>query len=178
MDVTKWIFDKQAKMLLCYLAINTFLVTDVLARSYEIPNDTDLVIGEIRIVIADRTTTLLDIGRKHGFGYEEMKLLNPEVDTWMPDNGQRVRLPASFVLPDTIRQGIVLNIPEMRLYYYHPVEEDKPARVDTYPLGVGREGWGTPYTQTYIINKKEHPTWRPPESFVKNMQKQVPHYLK
>ena len=90
----------------------------------------------------------------YGFGYQDMKLVNPELDTWLPGAGQKVILPSQFVLPFARQEGIVLNIPEMRLYYYPPLKKGQPREVLTYPLGIGREGWATPYISTRIIEKK------------------------
>jgi len=122
------------------------------------------VVGELKSVRAEFNDTLLDVGRKNGFGYEDLKLINPDVDTWMPGEGREIRLPGQFVIPNVPREGLVLNIPEMRLYYF---PKDKQGEVITYPLGVGREGWATPYLRTSIVQKKENPAWYPPESIRK-----------
>ena len=71
-------------------------------------------------------------------------------------------VPSQFVLPVAPRDGIVLNVPEMRLYYYLPKKKNQPREVITYPLGVGREGWNTPYITTNIVEKKASPNWYPP----------------
>ena len=120
------------------------------AASYTLHGN-DSVIGLLRTVSIETGQTLLDVARANGFGYNDIKLLNPDVDTWLPEDGQLVELPSQFILPMTPRQGIVLNIPEMRLYYYPPAVKGEPIRVLTYPLGVGREGWSTPYVQTQIV---------------------------
>ncbi len=137
------------------------------ATRYELSNTGDTVIGEISSVISDERDTLLDIARRHGFGYQDMKLVNPDVDTWLPGEGKKIMLPAQFILPVAPKEGIVLNVPEMRLYYYLPKQAGKPQEVLTYPLGVGREGWHTPYMKTYIAEKKVNPNWYPPESIRK-----------
>lgn len=121
------------------------------------------VVGELKTVRAEFNDTLLDVGRKNGFGYQDLKLLNPDIDTWMPGEGREIQLPGQFVIPNVPREGLVLNIPEMRLYYF-PKTRDGQAEVITYPLGVGREGWATPYLKTRIVQKKENPAWYPPES--------------
>ena len=149
---------------LLILAIVLGLAPQVMATSYELRNNRESVIGEIYTARAEYTDTLLDIAREHGFGYADIKLLNPEVDTWMPGKGQEIRLPGLFILPDVPREGIVLNIPEMRLYYFPEQKPGEKARVVTYPLGVGREGWSTPYVKTRIVEKKKNPKWYPPES--------------
>ena len=125
------------------------------------------VIGSTKIIYADERDTLLDIARNHGFGYQDMKLANVNVDTWLPDDGQEIVLPSQFILPVASMDGIVLNVPEMRLYYYPPKEKGKLQEVFTYPLGVGREGWSTPYIKTIIVEKKVNPNWYPPKSILK-----------
>ena len=144
-----------------------FLITDAIAKRYALGDAGDTLIGEVNFVEADERETLLDIARRHGFGYQDMKLVNPDVDTWLPVDGQKVMLPSQFVLPVAPKRGIVLNVPEMRLYYYPPKVKGKTAEVITYPLGVGREGWNTPYITTNIIEKKKKPNWYPPESIRK-----------
>ena len=158
------------------MKINKFIVliffslcsaSSAYANRYVLSDSGDTVIGEIITVQAEQRDTLLDIARRHGFGYQDMKLVNPDVDTWLPGDGQDVVLPGQFILPVAPKKGIVLNIPEMRLYYYLPKQAGKSQEVLTYPLGVGRSGWNTPYIKTKIIEKKKHPNWHPPESIRK-----------
>ncbi len=137
------------------------------ATRYVLSDSGDTLIGEVIKVKADQSETLLDIGRRNGFGYQDMKLVNPDVDTWLPVHGEEVTLPAQFILPVAPMKGIVLNVPEMRLYYYPPKLKDKPQDVITYPLGVGRAGWNTPYMKTKIVEKKANPNWYPPASIRK-----------
>lgn len=134
------------------------------AKQYVVNDLGDTVIGEVSQTHADLKDTLLDVGRRHGFGYFDMKLVNPEVDTWLPGAGREIVLPSQFVLPHAPREGIVMNVPEMRLYYFPPRKKGEPQYVLTYPLGVGREGWNTPYMATRVIEKKKNPNWYPPES--------------
>jgi len=149
---------------LLLLVITVGLTQQAFATTYELRNNEESVIGEIYSARAEYSDTLLDIARKHGFGYADIKLMNPEIDTWLPGKGQEVILPGKFILPDVPRMGIVLNIPEMRLYYFPETKPGEEARVITYPLGVGREGWSTPYVKTKIVEKKKNPNWYPPES--------------
>ena len=136
----------------------------VQAATYELHNINDSVIGEIKITTAVHADTLPDIARANGLGYQEIKLANPEIDTWIPGEGSKVILPEEYILPQVPRRGIVLNIPEMRLYYFPKRDKGKDQEVITYPLGVGREGWDTPYEATSIVSKTEHPSWYPPKS--------------
>jgi len=150
-----------------FILAYSLLTTYAHATSYELKESTDSIIGKLDSAVVSRERTLLDIAREYGFGYQDLKLLNPEIDTWMPKDGEVVQLPSRFILPDVPREGVVLNIPEMRLYYFPPHKKGEPVEVLTYPLGVGREGWATPYKKTRIISKKKHPDWRPPKSILK-----------
>jgi len=140
------------------------------AAVYRLHDQSDSVIGEIKITTSIHKDTLPDIARANGLGYEEIKLVNPGMDTWIPGEGSKVILPVEFIIPQAPRKGIILNIPEMRLYYFPTPGAGKDQEVFTYPLGVGREGWNTPYTSTSITNKSEHPSWYPPESIRKEHQ--------
>ncbi len=155
---------KRSLYRVCGCIVISTVFSQAWAASYTLQNMNDSVIGEIDIARAELKDTMLDIARAHGLGYQDIKLLNPEVDTWLPGEGMEILLPLQFVLPDAPKEGIVLNIPEMRLYYYPPKKRNQATQVVTYPLGVGREGWSTPYVKTQIIEKKTHPNWYPPES--------------
>lgn len=132
----------------------------VAALKFPLPPDDVGVVGEIRRVQAQGDETLLDIGRRHGLGYEEMRLANPGVDIWLPGEGTEVLVPTRFVLPQAPREGVVLNVAEMRLYYYPEGGE----RMETYPVSIGRQDWSTPLGVTRITDKVRDPTWTPPQS--------------
>jgi hypothetical protein len=73
-------------------------------------------------------------------------------------------LPGRRILPPGPREGIVVNLPEHRLYYYpKPRKGEKPV-VITYPVSIGKMDWKTPIGETRVIQKEKHPTWYPPES--------------
>ncbi|MBS0357901.1 MAG: L,D-transpeptidase family protein, partial [Proteobacteria bacterium] len=64
------------------------------------------------------------------------------------------------ILPPAPRQGVVINLPELRLYYYPPGTNT----VVTAPVGIGREGWATPLGVTRVVAKEKDPYWYPTES--------------
>jgi len=134
------------------------------AHVYPLPPPGESVVGENVVVQAREGDTLLDIARRHKVGYEEITLANPDVDTWLPGAGTGVVIPKQFVLPDAPREGIVVNVSEMRLYYYPQSRNNEPARVFTYPISVGRVDWQTPLGKTSVIRKDRDPAWHPPES--------------
>ncbi|MBT7952583.1 MAG: L,D-transpeptidase family protein [Gammaproteobacteria bacterium] len=137
------------------------------AEIYELTSKEDSVVGEIQKTWARSEDTLLDIARANGLGYHEIKRINPTLDTWLPGSDKEVVLPSKYVLPMAKRDGIILNIPEMRLYFFPKVKPGEEIKVVTYPLGIGRQGWQTPYINTRVIEKKKHPYWHPPESIRK-----------
>jgi L,D-transpeptidase ErfK/SrfK len=100
--------------------------------------------------------TLLDIARGEGLGLVELMAANPGVDPWYPGANQKLILPTANILPAAPRQGIVINLAELRLYFFHPEKG-----VFTFPIGVGRDGFGTPLGQTKVVRKAANPTWYP-----------------
>ncbi|WP_242464625.1 L,D-transpeptidase family protein [Halorhodospira abdelmalekii] len=118
------------------------------------------VVGEEQTTTAQEEDTLLDIAMRYAVGYEEIRRANPEVDTWMPGDGTEVRIPSRYILPDAPREGIVVNLAEMRLYYF-PAGE---AVVETFPVSIGRLDWSTPLGETRVTEMLEDPAWYPPRS--------------
>lgn len=131
-----------------------------LALSFPLPPEGSDIVGQTHEVQTRYEDTFSDIARLNDLGYAELAESNPGVDPWLPGEGTAIVLPTRFILPAGPREGIVINLAELRLYYY-PKGED---RVITHPLGIGREGWGTPTGTTRIIRKQLKPTWRPPKS--------------
>ena len=122
------------------------------------------VVGIVQVTSAHDEDTLSDIARRYDLGYEEIVAANPGMDPWLPGEGARVVLPTQFVLPDAPREGLVLNLAAMRLFYYPGPGADEPPSVITHPIGIGREGWRTPQGTSRITEKIVQPTWTVPES--------------
>jgi L,D-transpeptidase ErfK/SrfK len=122
------------------------------------------VVGRIEWVEAQEHETLVDIARRYKLGYQEIVLANPDVDPWLPGEGTQVVVPNLYVLPDAPRDGIVLNLAEMRLYYYPKTHAGQSPTVVTYPVSIGRMDWKTPLGLTRVERKVKDPAWYPPES--------------
>ena len=120
------------------------------------------VIGEMQTYTAVYEDTLPDLARRFDLGFVELKAANPTVDTWLPGAGTEIVLPTAHILPDTPRKGLVVNVPEMRIYFYAT-----DGTVHTYPIGIGREGWETPIGKTTVVRKTKNPIWYPPASIRK-----------
>ncbi len=114
-------------------------------------------VGQTEFYRAKFEDTLVHLARKHGLGFVEMRAANPHLDPWIPGEGARVILPMQSLLPDAPREGIVLNLPEMKLYLYQ-VPGQAPI---VYSISPGREGLNTPVGVTTITGKKVGPTWTP-----------------
>lgn len=114
------------------------------------------VLGDLSDYYTWKSDTLLDIARIEELGLVEVMAANPGVDPWNPGIGTHLVLPTAHVLPDAPRNGIVVNLAELRVYYYYPGHG-----VYTFPIGVGREGFGTPIGQTKIVRKMADPIWYP-----------------
>jgi L,D-transpeptidase ErfK/SrfK len=146
------------------LAAAGLACTPAFGNTFPLPGPQDAVVGETLTVVAKYEDTLGELGRRHGIGYEEIVRANPGVDPWLPGTGTAVIIPARFVLPDAPRSGIVINLPEHRLYYYPTPKPGEQAVVVTYPISVGKMDWTTPLGLTRVVDKRVKPSWYPPES--------------
>jgi len=134
------------------------------ATVYELPANGAAVFGTDERIKATYQDTLLDIARRYSLGYEEIIRANPGVDMWLPGAGTDILLPGRRILPPGPREGIVVNLPEHRIYYFpKPRKGEKPV-VITYPVSIGKMDWSTPLGETKVIAKQAHPSWYPPES--------------
>ncbi|MEN6542433.1 L,D-transpeptidase family protein [Parvibaculum sp.] len=123
------------------------------------PTFADDLIGETTVYETHHEDTLPDIAQRFDLGYVEIRTANPDIDPWLPGAGHWLHLPTRHILPLAPRRGIVINLPELRLYYFGP-----KGQVATFPLGIGREGKETPLGTTKVRAKRENPTWVPTAS--------------
>ncbi|HNP26940.1 MAG TPA: L,D-transpeptidase family protein [Nitrosomonas sp.] len=124
----------------------------------------DDVIGSVQVITAEHEDTLSDIARRFNLGYEEIISANPDIDPWLPGEGARIIIPTQFVLPDAPREGIVINLAAMRLFYFPEARAGELRKVVTHPVGIGRIRWKTPEGATRITAKNEDPVWIPTPS--------------
>lgn len=117
------------------------------------------LIGIPTIYTTKESDTLLDVARDHDLGYVEVRAATAGIDPWLPGAGKRLVLPTQHLLPAAPRHGIVINLAELRLYYF-------PAKGGpiTFPIGIGRFGQETPLGRTRIVSKRVHPVWTPTRS--------------
>lgn len=142
------------------VSFSALLSAPLAALELPLPPPGEDVVGQVQVIKAKHEDTFADIGQANDIGYLEMVAANPGVDPWLPGAGTEVLLPTRYILPSGPREGIVINLAEYRMYYF---PKDKNV-VHTYPLGIGREGWGSPIAETRITGKIKDPAWYPPKS--------------
>ncbi len=86
------------------------------------------MVGRLQVTVAKHKDTFADIARRFNVGYTELVRANPGVDPWLPGEGTQIVLPTEFILPDAPREGLVLNLAQMRLYYYPEPKKDGTSR--------------------------------------------------
>lgn len=133
------------------------------------------LIGTMQSYVVKESDSLIELARKYGLGYNEIADSNVNLDPFIPEIGATVRIPTFWILPNIPReQGIVINLSELRLYFY-PYHDAK--FVFTFPIGIGDEGTETPLGVFSIIEKRVNPTWYVPKSIQEErpgMPAQVP----
>ncbi|MCU7948016.1 MAG: L,D-transpeptidase family protein [Candidatus Thiodiazotropha sp. (ex Cardiolucina cf. quadrata)] len=132
------------------------------AVTFDLPPEGDDIVGQTFKLTTRYEETFSDIARTYDIGYRQMVAANPDVDAWLPGEGSEVVMPQQYILPPGPRKGVIINLAELRLYYF---PDDRPV-VITYPIGIGREGWSTPTGETRVIGKKKDPSWTVPESIL------------
>lgn len=153
---------------LLFLVLLSAATAPTWATVYELgAGDATQVVGEDQHVTSVYSDTLYDLARKYGVGSEEITRANPGIDPWLPGAGKDILIPGRRILPPGPREGIVVNIPEHRLYYYPKPKRHGMRYVITYPVSIGKMDWKTPLGETHVIQKVKNPSWFPPESIRK-----------
>ena len=137
-------------------------------NDFSVAKDDD-IIGRLAVIRLEKGDTLPDIARHFSLGIHEISAANPGVDVWVPEAGERIMLPLSFILPDAPRKGIVINLAAMRLFQFKG--DSKSVAVSTYPIGVGTEERPSPMGQMYVARKATRPTWHVPSSIAEDHRK-------
>ena len=141
-----------------------FAAVPAWATTYEIEDGQPLVFGTDEHYTTVYEDTFTDIARRYSLGWDEIARANPGVDQWVPGAGKDLIIPGRRILPDVPQEGIVINLPEHRLYYFPKVKKGQKRIVITYPVSIGKMDWKTPLGVTKIVNKQKNPSWHPPES--------------
>ncbi|HEX4050721.1 MAG TPA: L,D-transpeptidase family protein [Steroidobacteraceae bacterium] len=148
----------------CVLGVVSLLLPLAPARAstFELTGPDQTIVGDDQVITTVYADTLYDLARKYGIDSQELIRVNPGIDPWLPGAGKQVIIPGRFILPPGLRNGIVVNVPEHRLYYFPKRRRGKPQIVITYPVSVGKLDWNTPIGLTSVTQKLKNPTWYPP----------------
>jgi L,D-transpeptidase ErfK/SrfK len=111
-------------------------------------------------VVVATGDTLLDIAERDRLGFAQVVRMNPEVDIWVPAAGTRVQLPTEYILPNAPREGLVINLPEMRLYDF-TTSRGQPT---VLAVAIGDAVDPTPVAEFRIGQKRVNPAWNVPKS--------------
>ncbi|MBU0455762.1 MAG: L,D-transpeptidase family protein [Pseudomonadota bacterium] len=131
------------------------------ALTFHLPYPSDAVVGSQKIVQIKKGDTFYTLARRYEVGFAELAKANPNINPYKGLKMNRaIVIPTSFILPNTPRHDIVINLPEMRLYYYPPEKNT----VITEPISIGRAGWETPLIETKVVEKVKDPYWVVPNS--------------
>lgn len=135
-----------------------------LANVYSLPENGSRLIGEVQEHIVVKGDFFQTISKQYNIGILELMETNPGVDPFLPTVGTRLVIPTQMLLPDVPRTGIVINLPELRLYYFPKNGKE----VHVFPVGIGRIGRETPEMVTKIKSRIPNPNWTPPASIRKD----------
>ena len=132
-------------------------INPLMATVYDMGNVKNRLIGKTTLHKAVKGDYFQQLAEDYDVGFLALLAANPKQDPFLIHIGEEIIIPNQMLLPFITREGIVINLPELRLYYFSP-EENK---VHVFPVGIGREGLSTPLTNTVIGEKRKDPTWRP-----------------
>lgn len=168
---------KLIRLLVVLAAVSPLVGTQSGAQSFECNLPYDLkdiakyntIVGALSFHVVQPKETFLDIARNYGLGFNEMEDLYPSIDPWIPPAGMEILLPTQWILPLVHDPEIVINVAEMRLYYFRKEKRT----VETYPIGVGDLGFETPVGTYKVVQKRKNPYWYVPKSLWKETTERV-----
>lgn len=133
------------------------------AAIYSLPKEGDYLVGNIQYIYPKSGDTLFDLARQYDLGLDEILAANPGIKPRALNKKTRITLPTRFILPNSPWEGVIVNLAEMRLYYFPPAKPGEDKKVITHPIGIGRQGRSTPLGEYNILMKIENPNWTMPE---------------
>ena len=132
----------------------------VRANTYPLPPAGSRLIGENQFhVVQPGGGSLEAIAKQYNVGFLALMQANPGIDPFVPREGSVLTIPRQMLLPDAPREGILINLAELRLYYFAPGTQS----VTVYPIGIGQLDGDTltPTMVTRVSQKRANPTWTP-----------------
>ena len=125
------------------------------------------VIGDVKKIRVSGFETVADIANRYKAGFQDLLIANQDSHHWTPEENSEYIIPSMYILPEENYNGIILNLAELRMYFYMPGSDlYENSKVITLPVGIGRLDWKTPLGETFIKTKVKNPTWYPPKSII------------
>lgn len=141
--------------------LNTLTISAIsssaLAIEYKLPNDNNRLVGEATLHTVQKGDFLQKLAKQYHVGLLALMEANPGVDPLLPALGSQITIPTQLILPYGKHDGIVVNLSELRLYYF----DNKAQTVNVFPVGIGKVGFATPTLINKITEKRKHPNWYP-----------------
>ncbi len=153
---------RQCFVVLLLLSLGTLWRAE--AAIYPLPSHGDAVIGRLQQINVTGSESLATIARRYDIGIDALTLANPGVDEKQPAAGTNLTIPSRHLLPSGSRSGIVINLAEKRLFYYHSPERGKPLMVSTYPVSIGYRDCPDPMGDYQIEQRLHKPVWTLPKA--------------
>ncbi|AHW94615.1 L,D-transpeptidase LdtE [Enterobacter asburiae] len=149
---------KRASLITLLLLSSLGALNSARAMDYPLPPAGNRLIGQNQTyTIQEGDNKLQTIARRFNTAAQVILETNNTIAPVNPAPGTVITIPSQMLLPDTPREGIVVNLAELRLYYFPPGENI----VQVFPLGIGQLGLETPVTTTRVSQKIPNPTWTP-----------------
>ncbi len=149
---------KRASLITLLLLGSLGALNSARAMDYPLPPAGSRLIGQNQTyTIQEGDNKLQTIARRFNTAAQLILEANNTIAPVNPAPGTVITIPSQMLLPDTPREGIVVNLAELRLYYFPPGENI----VQVFPLGIGQLGLETPVTTTRVSQKIPNPTWTP-----------------
>ncbi|NOH78470.1 L,D-transpeptidase family protein [Vibrio sp. RE86] len=142
------------------IALIACLSSPLYAATYDLPIEGSSIVGRTQYHQIEKGDTLANIAKQYDVGFLSLMAANKGVDPFLPQEDYVLTIPTKIILPNVQREGIVINLAELRLYYFEP----EINKVHIFPVGIGRVGRDTPEMETSISQKRPNPTWTPPNS--------------
>ncbi|MCZ4292789.1 MULTISPECIES: L,D-transpeptidase family protein [Vibrio] len=146
-----------------FIAFFCCISSPLFAATYDLPAKESSIVGRTQYHKVQEGDTLANIAKQYDVGFLSLMAANKGVDPFLPTIDYVLTIPTQIILPNVERQGIVINLAELRLYYFEP----EINKVHIFPVGIGRIGRDTPEMETKISQKRPNPTWTPPASIRK-----------
>lgn len=140
------------------LVLGLLATTHAYASTYSLPAADQSLIGRLQVGLTGGEDSATTVAERYDIGYNAIESANPHLNLARKfPSSAPLQIPTQHLLPNQPRVGIVVNLPEMRMYYYVGNE------VHTYPIGIGKIGKTIPIRPAKITRKTENPTWIPPQ---------------